>query len=121
MTDERLEIIVANLLRAGVMASAAVVLGGGILYGIRHGGEIAAYSQFRGEPAEYRLVPAIVSGALRGSARSIIQLGLLLLIATPVARVAVSIAGFALEKDRTYALITLLVLAILLYSLIGKP
>ena len=52
--------------------------------------------------------------------RGIIQLGLLLLIATPVARVAFSIFGFALEGDRMYAGFTLIVLAILLYSLLGS-
>ncbi|HUA85667.1 MAG TPA: DUF1634 domain-containing protein [Bryobacteraceae bacterium] len=121
MTDERLEIIVANLLRSGVMTAAAVVLGGGIVYVLRHGGEIASYSPFRGEPGEYRVVSSIVRGAFAGNPRAIIQLGLLLLIATPVARVAISIVGFALEKDRTYIVITTLVLAILLFSLIRHP
>ncbi len=121
MTDERLEIIVANLLRAGVMTAAAVVLGGGIEYILRHGGEIASYSPFHGEPVEYRAVSSIVRGAFAGGARAIIQLGLLLLIATPVARVAISIVGFSLEKDRTYIVITTLVLAILLFSLISHP
>jgi uncharacterized membrane protein len=44
-------------------------------------------------------------------------LGLLLLIATPVARVAFSVIGFALEKDWMYVVITLIVLALLIYSL----
>jgi uncharacterized membrane protein len=114
-------VIVANLLRTGVLTSAAVVLGGGILYVLRHGAEQPAYHAFHGEPLEYRSVEAILHGAFSGSARAIIQLGLLLLIATPVARVAISIAGFALEKDRTYVWITCLVLAILLFSLIRKP
>jgi uncharacterized membrane protein len=48
----------------------------------------------------------------------LIQLGLLLLIATPVARVAVAIVGFALERDRLYTVISLIVLLILLASLI---
>lgn len=121
MTDQRLEIIVANLLRAGVMTSAAVVLGGGIGYVLRHGNQPASYHVFRGEAAEYRLVTAIVRGAFGGDMRAIIQLGLLLLIATPVARVAISIVGFALEKDRTYVMITSLVLVILLFSLISEP
>ena len=55
---------------------------------------------------------------LRG--RGIIQLGLLLLIATPVARVALSIFGFAKERDRMYVVFTLIVFSILLYSLIGS-
>jgi uncharacterized membrane protein len=54
---------------------------------------------------------------LRG--RSIIQFGLLLLIATPVARVLISAVAFALQRDRTYVLITLAVLGVLLLSLWG--
>ena len=54
------------------------------------------------------------------SARAIIQLGLLLLIATPVARVLFSAIAFALERDSMYVVITLIVLAILLYSLLGS-
>lgn len=53
------------------------------------------------------------------SGRGIIQLGLLILIATPIARVAFSVFGFLAEKDRMYAGFTMLVLAILLYSLLG--
>ncbi len=49
-----------------------------------------------------------------------IQLGLLLLIATPIARVAFSVVGFAIERDRMYVVFTLIVLAILLYSLLGS-
>ena len=64
-----------------------------------------------------------VSGIIRGTAsfhgRNIIQLGLLLLIATPVARVAFSVVAFALERDRLYVVITLIVLAVLLFSLAG--
>jgi uncharacterized membrane protein len=50
----------------------------------------------------------------------LIQLGLLLLIATPIARVGCSIVGFAIERDRMYVAFTLIVLAILLYSLLGS-
>ena len=49
--------------------------------------------------------------------QAIIALGLLLLIATPVLRVAVSVVTFALERDRKYVVITLIVLAILLFSI----
>ena len=57
---------------------------------------------------------------MNGRGRGVIQLGLLLLIATPIARVAFSVVGFALERDRMYVVFTLIVLAILLYSLLGS-
>jgi len=47
------------------------------------------------------------------------QAGLLVLIATPVVRVMASVVGFVLERDRLYAAITIVVLAILLVSLFG--
>jgi uncharacterized membrane protein len=77
------------------------------------------YRVFRGEPSELRSARGIVAAAVAGGGRATIQLGLLLLIATPVARVIFSVAGFALERDRPYVLMTLLVLAILLFSLAG--
>jgi uncharacterized membrane protein len=119
-SDQRMENIIGNLLRAGVMLSAAVVLIGGIIYLARHGDEAANYHTFNGEPAGFRTVGGIFRQvfALRG--RGLIQLGLLLLIATPVARVAFSVWGFAKEHDRMYVVFTLLVLAILLYSLLGQ-
>jgi uncharacterized membrane protein len=57
---------------------------------------------------------------MNGRGRGLIQLGLLLLIATPIARVAFSIVGFAIERDRLYVVFTLIVLAILLFSLLGS-
>ncbi len=77
------------------------------------------YSMFHSQPRIDRIVPEIVSGAMHGRARSIIQLGILLLIATPVARVAYSLAGFALERDRAFVLVSAIVLAILVYSLVN--
>jgi uncharacterized membrane protein len=119
-TDQKIENIVGNLLRAGVLLSAVVVLCGGILYLIQYGRAPADYRIFRGEPTDLKSVNGIVRYALALHSRGIIQLGLLLLIATPVARVAFSIFGFAEEKDRLYVAFTVMVLLILLYSLIGS-
>ncbi len=118
-SDQKIEDIVGNLLRAGVMLAAAVVFVGGVVYLCRHGWSAAEYRTFRSEPAGYRTITGILRQvkALRG--RGIIQLGLLLLIATPVARVAFSVWAFAKERDRMYVVFTLIVLAVLLYSLFG--
>lgn len=117
ITDERIEIIVANLLRTGVLLSASVVLFGGIGYLLHHGHEIANYHEFHGAPEQYRNLAGTVHAAIHFDWRAVIQFGLLLLIATPVARVAFSLMAFALEKDRTYMIVTAIVLAILIYSL----
>ena len=117
VTDGSIERGVSALLKAGVLLSGLIVLVGGMVYLIRHGGEPVDYRTFHGQPASDRLIPAILRGALRGQGRSIIQLGILVLIATPVARVAFSLCGFVLERDRTFVVITACVLVILLYSL----
>jgi uncharacterized membrane protein len=118
-TDQRIENILGNLLRAGVLLSALVVLIGGVIYLLRHGHSPVNFRAFRGEPADLRDIRGIVSDTLALRGRGIIQLGLLLLIATPVARVAFSIFGFAEERDRMYVVFTGIVFSILLYSLIG--
>jgi uncharacterized membrane protein len=116
-SDERLERVIGTLLRAGVLTAAAVVLAGGIVYLARHGGQTPAYHVFRGEPTDLRSVAGILRDVTAVSGRGLIQFGLLLLIATPVARVVLSVAIFAIERDVRYVAITLLVLSVLLYSL----
>ena len=120
--DRRIEIILGNLLRTGVLISAAVVLLGASIYLSRHAHEPADYRVFRGEPSEYRTIRGVIRSVIvgRGRGQGLIQLGLLLLIATPIARVAFSVAGFAIERDRLYVAFTLIVLAILLYSFLGS-
>ncbi|MGB8885518.1 MAG: DUF1634 domain-containing protein [Candidatus Korobacteraceae bacterium] len=118
--DQRIEVIIGTLLRTGVILAASVVLFGGILYLARHGHDVANYSTFHGEPEDLKSMSDIVHGALQGSAHAIIQLGLLLLIATPVARVIFSAIAFAIERDSMYVVITLIVLGVLLYSLFAS-
>jgi uncharacterized membrane protein len=116
--DRSIELVIGKLLRAGVVLSASVVSIGGILYLLRHGGEITDYRTFRGELSTLRSVPGIVHGALHLTGRGIIQLGLLLLIATPIARVIFSAIAFARERDYLYVAFTLAVLGVLAYSLL---
>ncbi len=118
-SDRKIEEVLGEILRAGVILSALVVFVGGWLYLIGNARARPDYRIFRGEPADLRTLGGIVHGALQLQARAVIQLGLLLLIATPVLRVMASILGFAAERDRMYVVFTLLVLGILLYSLFG--
>ncbi|HVO82526.1 MAG TPA: DUF1634 domain-containing protein [Terriglobales bacterium] len=119
-TDQKVEDIVAVLLRSGVLLSAAVVFCGAVIYLARHGHTPADYHIFRGEPTDLRSISGIIRDAVGLQGRGIIQLGLLLLIATPVARVAFAVFGFAAERDRMYVIFTLIVLTVLLYSLVGS-
>ncbi len=119
VTDTSIERMVSVLLRTGVLISGLVVFAGGVYFVFHHGHETADFHTFRGEPSIDRIVHQIAAGALHLRARSIIQFGILLLIATPILRVAFSLVGFAMERDKAYVLITTIVLAILLYSLIS--
>lgn len=118
-TDERVERIVGILLRSGVILAAVVVLLGGIVYLFKYGGRPFDYRVFHGEPSDLKNVAGILKATSSLHSRAIIQLGLLLLIATPVARVVFSVVAFALERDWTYVIVTLTVLGVLLYSLAG--
>jgi uncharacterized membrane protein len=118
-SDERVEQVMGNLLRAGVILAAAVVLVGGIFYLIRYGATSPDYRVFRGEPADLRSVSGILADAIDLRSRGLIQLGLLLLVATPVARVMFSVFAFARQHDLTYVVLTMTVFAVLIYSLVG--
>lgn len=118
-SERQLEQFISNLLKYGVLLSSAIVLVGGFLYLMGHGAEVADYRFFQGEPSELRSPSGVVKAVLSGSHRAIIQLGLLILIATPMARVAFSFLAFLRQRDFTYVIVTLLVLAALIYSIIG--
>jgi uncharacterized membrane protein YfcA/uncharacterized membrane protein len=100
------------ILQGGVIISATLILLGLFLLPTRPGGlSITRLLNFPQTLDEVRV------GLLTWHAQAFIALGLLVLIATPVARVAVSILAFALERDRKYIVITIAVLAILLFSI----
>jgi uncharacterized membrane protein len=120
-TDDRVEQLVGRLLQAGVLLAAVVVIVGGAAVLATHGGAAPAFGEFLGTAPGLRSVLGIVRGALALDAPSIVQLGLVLLIATPVARVALTLVTFALQRDRLYVVITAIVLAVLAYGLLwGK-
>ena len=117
MTDKTLEILVGRLLRIGVLISAVVVAAGGAFFLVQHHADPVSYNTFHGESAELRSLRGICNMALHLQSTGIIQLGLLILIATPIARVALAALGFYLEKDRVYVVVSLTVLAILIFSI----
>lgn len=118
LTDERMEQVMSRILLIGVAAASAIVAMGGAYYLVRYGGQVPHYGLFVGEPAQLRSIPGIVSAAVTLHSRGIIQLGLLLLIATPIARVLFSVIAFARQRDRMYVVVTMIVLVILLCNLL---
>ena len=117
--DEKIDRAMGHLLRFGVVVSALVVLAGGVVYLALHGGEPRGYRTFHGEPEGLERPSGIVAGATQGQSRALIALGILLLIATPVARVAFAAEAFLWERDWLYVGVSLFVLAVLLWGLFG--
>lgn len=118
-SDQQIDNIIGNLLRMGVVLSAFVVLLGGTLYLIRHGLDLPSYRVFHGEPTDLCSIRGIIREALAFHAEGVIQFGLLMLVATPILRVAFTVLAFALQRDKTYVIVTLTVLGILIFSLTG--
>lgn len=116
--QHRVEQAMGMLLRIGVLSAALVAGVGGAWFLMQHGASAADYGTFRGEASQLNSIGAIVTGAFQGQSRAIVQLGLLLLIATPIARVFFSLVAFVLQRDRLYTIVTSIVLAVLLFSLI---
>ena len=116
--DQRMDTIMGRLLQVGVLLASAVALAGGAFYIPAHLGTTVDYRTFAGEPSGLRTPQGLWHLLLRGNSAAIIQAGVVLLIATPVARVIFAVVGFALERDRLYVAVSLTVLAVLMASLI---
>lgn len=117
--EQRLEGVLARGLIAGVALSAAVTLVGAVVFLSTHARDAVALGTFKSQPDMLRSIPAIARGVAAGDARAIIQLGVVLLIATPIARVFFSLLVFAVQRDRLYVIISAGVLILLLLGFLG--
>lgn len=117
--DSVLDARIGFLLQAGVLSSAVVVLIGAVLYLAQKSDSTTNYSSFHGAPEGLNTFSGIFHGVLHAHPLAIIQFGLLMLIATPIARVVFSVIAFLAERDYLYVVISAIVLAVLLYGLTG--
>jgi uncharacterized membrane protein len=101
--------IVAQSLRVGVLVATLLSLLGLSLWALGGFGSVSV-------PASLS-VGDILRLILTGDLMGIVYLGVMVLIATPIFRVAISSIYFVVEKDRAYTGITILVLAMLLVAL----
>jgi uncharacterized membrane protein len=88
-----------------------------VLYLVRHGNTQPDYHTFHGILEPFHSLPEILTGISQGKGQAVIQAGVILLIATPVARIVFSIIGFIKEKDKLYIVIALIVLGIIITSM----
>ena len=112
-----MEQLVGRLLQLGVLIATVVVLVGAAMLLATHGRDVLNFRVFRGESSTLRSVSAAARGAFALDPRGMVQLGLVLLIATPVARVALTLGAFLLQRDRLYVVLTTIVLGLLLFGL----
>ena len=117
--DTDMQLLLGRVLRAGTVISISIVFFGGMIYLYRHGHTIANYKTFTGIPDFVQHFQGLVYGALHVKGQAIIQIGIILLIATPILRVICSAIGFVLEKDYMYVGISILVLFIIFMSMVG--
>ncbi len=117
--DKDMQAVIGLVLRAGVIISMAIVILGAVIYLYRHGDTVTDYSRFKGMPDFMRTLSGITEGVFDFRGRAIIQAGIIMLIATPILRVAFSMVSFALEKDYLYVGISSLVLLIILVSMLS--
>lgn len=114
--DRNLEIVLGDLLRTGVIVSASIVIIGAILFLTRHGIEIPNYDIFKPDRFRFSDFSNLFNGIIELRSVSIMELGILILIATPVLRVIFSVFAFIYEKDYMYVVFTLIVLFVLVFS-----
>jgi uncharacterized membrane protein len=105
------------ILRLGVMLAALIVLVGAALYLWQHGGELPDYRVFDRSATGILDFPALVSGLLAFNGEAVIELGLLVLIATPLSRVVLAAYAFYRQHDMVYVVVSVIVFAIVLFSL----
>lgn len=113
--DKDLQSFIGNLLRLGVIIAMTIVLAGLIIFLFQYGRDIAHYEQFD-KTATFH-ISEFYTKLKHGDSKAIMELGIIALIATPIARVLFTMIGFWLEKDRMYTIIALIVLCIIAFSL----
>ncbi|HVI44463.1 MAG TPA: DUF1634 domain-containing protein [Chitinophaga sp.] len=117
--DKDIQQLIGRQLRIGVISSSLIVFIGGVIYLLRHGHEVPHYTEFNGVRVGLDNLHGIVEGVMANKGMNIIQLGVVLLIATPIVRIAFSVIAFLIEKDYLYVVITLIVLAVIVFSMTG--
>jgi len=123
---DSMTIVIGNVLRYGVIISAAVILFGTFLLiqanAVADSSGVLTYYANQIPHGSWPVsFSALVAGLTTFSPYSWIELGVIFLIATPVSRVLISVLLFAAERDRLYVLITFVVLMLLLFSMLVTP
>ncbi len=118
--------VVGNVLRYGVLISAIIIVFGTVeLIAASGNSDVLDSIVYNPDKIPHGNFDVSLSGLLRGleglQPYALIELGAIVLIATPVSRVLISVFLFAAEGDKLYVVVTAVVLILLLFSLLATP
>jgi hypothetical protein len=116
--------LIGNTLRWGVILACLLATIGGVYYLMQHGLDpVPDYRHFDVASAaaqtNYTTLGGLWQGILHGDAASCVQVGVIVLILTPIARVVLSLFDFIVEQDWLYVSITAIVLAVIISNSLG--
>lgn len=118
--NQKMQLLISATLRIGVIVAVCIAIIGGVYMLSKHGLEpLPNYKTFHGSSEYVTSLGGIFSGLSSFRTESLIQLGVLVLMLTPIARVVLSIFDFAIQRDWLYAVITAVVLAVIIANSIG--
>ncbi len=117
LNDEQVEGLIGQVLRIGTTVSCGITFIGLCIFMVHNARAIPHYHIFLSSLGQFYGPSQLMQHVMQGQATALIELGILILIATPVARVAFLVIAFALERDHMYVGVSALVLVILLYSI----
>ncbi len=116
--------LIGNTLRWGVILACLLATIGGVYYLMEHGLDpVPDYRHFdiasAAAQTNYTTLGGLWQGILHGDAASCVQVGVIVLILTPIARVVLSLFDFIVEQDWLYVSITAIVLAVIISNSLG--
>ncbi|WP_018464459.1 DUF1634 domain-containing protein [Segatella paludivivens] len=118
--NKKMQQLIGSTLRIGVMTACCIAVLGGAYYLICHGSEpVPDYYKFHGEPSSLTSLSGIFGGLLHLKAANWIQLGVLVLMLTPITRILLSLFDFAHQRDWLYVTITMIVFLVILSNSLG--
>lgn len=117
-TEQEIDVRMGKLLQWGVVIASAFMLAGAAIFLTRNGGSTEDYRKFHPGNPELEHWRGILSLARKGDGNGVMQLAVLLMVATPIARVLFAAYAFLRIHDWLYMAISTLVLGILIFSIV---
>jgi uncharacterized membrane protein len=114
-----MEAAIGRVLQLGVLLAILCALSGGLIHFLRDTEPTPSFAKFDSSTALFTSPLLTLTTALKGDGLALMQLSVLILIATPIIRVLASLILFITKRDLLYSCITLIVIAALAAGLLG--